>query len=225
MTLVNRDKLNASRELISFLNKCFQLLELQTGLVKNGLEATVVEVMEEIEKLSSSTQTARADAEEAISNTFLNPDEETQKFVDNIQSYVDSIVDGNESSDEAQDLFQKNVTRFGGRFTKHMEAISNLDDKVRDVLVVMMGALSVDDKLSQRLNHLNLCIEAFKVFLAYILIDFENRSSAPKIRSLMEDLEVYTWNVYSTNEERELHAEILGEDFDRKVENQSQKAS
>jgi membrane-associated HD superfamily phosphohydrolase len=186
--------------------------------VRSNLEETVEDVMADIEKLSSKTEDARKNADEAIDKTFLNPDEATQAFVDNIQSFVDDVIEGKSISQESQDLVQKNVTRFGGRFTKHMEAISNLDDKVRDILVVMMGALSVDDKVSQRLNHLNLCIDAFKVFLSYILIDFENRSSAPKIRSLIEDLEQYTWNIYSTNEERNLHAEILGDDFGRSQE-------
>lgn len=217
MTVIDRDKLEASKDLVEFLSKCCELLELQISSVGTVLETTVLEVMEEIRSLSMITEDARKTAESAIEETFLDPSNETRQFIDSIQSYVDDLVEGKEVASDLDDLVQKNITRFGGRFVKHMEAISNLDDNVREALMVMMAALSVDDKVAQRLEHLNHCVQAFKMFLSYLLIDFENRSDPEKVKLLIEDLESFSWRVYSSNEERDLHVEVFGEAFGRKM--------
>lgn len=217
MNVVNRDRLEASRELVSFLSKCCDLMNLQMESVGKTLGNTVSEIMEDIKNLSMATEKARQDAEEAMSRTFLEPSHETQTFVDSIQSYADDLISGKEVSEDVSGLVRKNITRFGGRYNKHMQAISNLDDNVKDILVVMMAALSVDDRVAQRLQHLHHCVQAFKMFLSYLLLDYEDRLRPEVVDLLIKDLEGFTWKIYSTNEEREIHCELFGQSFGRQV--------
>jgi hypothetical protein len=97
-----------------------------------------------------------------------------------------------------------------GKFTAHLENISKVDSSVQDVLFAMMGALSADDVISQRLQHVTASIQALKVGLSYVLIDFEGRFSTKEVSRLRKDLLRVTYSHYSTNEERRIFEQLFG---------------
>ena len=208
----------ANVKLVELVNKCCHLLELQTNSIREDIEQTVVNVMEDIHVLSDQTAKAREKAEKAIDDTFLNPDGDTEQMVGETNVFVDDVLEDGDVDQDGQDLVSANVLRFGGRFVKHMRAISNLDNRVRSILMEMMAVLSLDDIMAQKLSHLTQSLEAFKVFLSYLLIDFDNRASRTHIDFLKEDLERFTWNTYSSTEERDIHAKIFGKEFNRRIE-------
>ena len=209
----SRETLNASMELVSFVTRYNQVLSKQLHAVQSMMADTVETVMKSINDLSSATEGKKAEAENALEQTYLNPDAETAELVKSIQSSVDDVIaaataqmvagqtssSGNSIEDHADHL-----RRFGGQFSKHMESLSTLDDGVKSMLFAMMGALSADDVIRQRLEHIAMTISAMQVGLNYLLLDFEKRFNAANVDSFAKDLLDYTWRSYSMEEERDL---------------------
>ncbi len=85
-----------------------------------------------------------------------------------------------------------------------------MSGEAREMLFTMMGALSADDVITQRLRHVSASIQALKVGLSYVLVDFDARFSTREVTRLKKDLLRVTYTHYSTNEERKLFEQMFG---------------
>ncbi len=208
----SRETLNASMELVTFVTRYNQVLSKQLHAVQAMMAGTVETVMKSINDLSSATEVKKREAENALEQTYLSPDSDTVDLVKSIQNSVDdvfaaaaaSISQG--SAQQSQELEDHSVQlrRLGGQFSKHMESLSTLDDGVKAMLLSMMGALSADDVIRQRLEHIAMAISAMQVGLNYLLLDFDKRFNTSNVESFSKDLLDYTWRSYSMEEERDL---------------------
>lgn len=84
------------------------------------------------------------------------------------------------------------------------------DGQMNDILMAMMGALSADDVIAQRLAHVVSGIQTFNVGLAYVLVDFENRFNSASVNKLKDDILKTTYKFYSTEEERDIYKGVFG---------------
>lgn len=98
------------------------------------------------------------------------------------------------------------------KITATTESVPNqaMNGSTREMLFTMMGALSADDVITQRLRHVSASIQALKVGLSYVLVDFESRFSTKEVSRLKKDLLRVTYAHYSTNEERKLFEQLFG---------------
>ena len=89
-------------------------------------------------------------------------------------------------------------------------ALESLDDQLRSMLVQMMGALSTDDVVGQRLEHVAQSIQAMKVGLTYMLLDFKGRFNSSGVQQFKTELMDITLKQYTTEEERDRFNEVFG---------------
>jgi hypothetical protein len=204
--MTQRDYLKASSALIEYIHKFCYMLEVQLEGIKSTLEVTVNGVMAEVETINSLSSQSKMDAEKSLEEAYFNPSVETKELFSEIQSIADKILEGGgqESSADDGDVYTRNVLRFGGRYAKHMEALSRIDTCLQGPLSSMMGALSVDDRAMQRIDHVLLSLRAFRISLEYILVDASRRLSHDHAGVLVNDLLSYTWQLYSMAEERKV---------------------
>ncbi len=94
--------------------------------------------------------------------------------------------------------------------TAEKPGTEGMSGDTREMLFSMMGALSADDVITQRLRHVSASIQALKVGLSYVLVDFETRFSTKEVTRLKKDLLRVTYTHYSTNEERKLFEQMFG---------------
>ena len=216
--MAQHEYLMASSALINYINKFCSMLEIQLEGIKSTLQVTVTGVMSEIETINALSADSKIEAERSLEESYFNPSVETKELFSEIQSIADRILEGqsDEAGDEA-DIYNRNILRFGGRYAKHMEALSRIDSSLQGPLSAMMGALSVDDRAMQRIEHLLLSLRAFRISLEYILVDASRRLSSTHTSALAADLLSYSWQLYSMNEERNVflkHFEVPQEDRD-----------
>jgi len=91
-----------------------------------------------------------------------------------------------------------------------MEAISTLDDNIKQVLISIMGALSTDDVIDQKLDHVERSLNALQISLAYVLVDFAARFTHEGVEKLKRELIQYVYRQYTMESERDVHKNIFG---------------
>lgn len=214
--MTKHEYLKASSALIDYINKFCSMLEFQLEGIRSTLQNTVTGVMSEIETISELSAHSRSEAEKSLDESYFKPNNETKELFSEIQSIADRILEGRpEAAGDEADTYNRNILRFGGRYSKHMEALSRIDTSLEGPLSAVMGALSVDDRAMQRIEHLLLSLRAFRISLEYILVDASRRLSSTHTNALTADLLSYSWQLYSMSEERNVflrHFEVPHED-------------
>lgn len=219
----DHDRIVASRQLVIVLNKYSEVLELQLLGIRETLATAVQSVMSGINEISHATDQEAREANKVLEKTYFNPDDETKEFINTIQNSVDELlsqVQENElqveknnapSIDEGQRVLDNRLRRFAGQFSKHMEALSTMDAAVGQILFRMMAALSSDDVIGQRLQHLLHSVHALEIGLSYVLLDISGRFSVKEIEKLKADLLAFTYKQYTMEGEKDLFKKIFGE--------------
>lgn len=212
----HKERLTTSRELVVFLNKYSEVVERQLEGVRAMIEQAVVSVMQGVQEISTATSSEANQADQILEKAYLSPDQQSKELFDSIQNSVDQVFNeakglaATDASQLSSSLVDDRLRRFGGQFSKHMEALSTLDKDLSNLLLNMMGALSNDDVIRQKLEHLLACVHALQVGLSYVLLDFGQRISLKEVQALKADLLTYTYQLYSSEEEKELFCEIFG---------------
>lgn len=202
----------ASREFVNFLQKYTEVIELQLVGVRSMIEESVDEVMEGINKLSLETGEKAKSANAALEETYLDPDSKTKELVTTIQSSVDKLLDeaSNSNSNEVQENEDDDkLRRFGGRFSKHMEAMNAIDKEVSQILYNMVASLSNDDVIRQKLEHTYDSVHALQVSLSSILVNFEERYNLKEVKKMKEDLLAYTYKLYTAEDEKSIFRQFF----------------
>lgn len=216
-----QERFAASREFVRFINQYTEVIELQLTGTRRMMEDAVDQVMSGIQELSEELESKSKHAEKVLEHTYLNPDQKTSEFVSSIQSSVDVVFEEargqlRQSMDQAgkemeiqSQVVEDRLRRFGGRFSKYMEALSTMDQEIGKIIYKMISALSNDDVIRQRLEHLLLSVHALKVGLSYVLIDFQERFSMQEVSLLKKDLLAYTYRLYTSEHEKDIYESIF----------------
>lgn len=212
--MLEREHFIACGKLVEFLDRYSNVLVRQIDGVEASVEEAIAELMQSISAISTETGKYKAEAEKVLEETYLAPSSDTRDLIDAVQSSIDDIIagvrEGREISSEPDDAEGTSMRRLAGRFSKHMESISTMDDDLNALLVSMMGALSTGDVIGQRIEHVSRSLRALNLGLAYVLVDVNARFTLPGIRKLIQDLLDYTERQYGSEEERVIHNAIFG---------------
>ena len=82
-------------------------------------------------------------------------------------------------------------------------------EDTKKTLLSMVGTLSMDDVISQRMEHVSLCIEALQYHLAPLFLDFDTQHNDENIARIQRELFDYTEKVYSIPDEKKLFKEVF----------------
>jgi len=217
----------ATRDLILFVRNYTDMLEKQLLESRSLMQEAVDGVMQSIQAISDKTATKKKQANQVIVNTYTNPDAETRATMDSVQDEVNKVLEeamsggapaavSSTAKRDSDDLRNK-LRRSAGIFSKHMEALETLDTELQDVLLHMMGMLSRDDVIAQRIEHVTGAMQAMQMSLSYMLVDFETRCSKDGVERFAKDLKQFVLRSYTMEEERRVHWAVFPEDKAKKA--------
>ncbi len=207
--------------LINFLHKYTQLVQKQLLGVRTDTVGTVETVMEGVAGISNATEGRQKHAEMVLENTFIRPDVETEVLMEDLQRFVDELFeeatqrfkDGkdldNFVSSEPEVLVMNRIKRLSGKFSGEMDALHQLNDDLKNVVFGIIGALSSEDVIAQKLQHVTMSLKALQTGLNYVLIDFDKRCKKDELEKVVSGIKNYTLKQYTTEEERRQFEEIF----------------
>lgn len=123
--------------------------------------------------LGSKSLASKKEAESKIEEAYTTEHEEHANF-SAAQNSVDDLLKRMEDGRSISDV---NIPQDGSLFSKGWEAVSFLDREISDILFILMGSLSFDDVIRQRLERLVNFIKLELRFLEEVkseALDFEN---------------------------------------------------
>jgi hypothetical protein len=211
----------ASRNLIGFIRAYTDLLEKQLEASRQTMQEAVDGVMSGIQQISDRTAQKKKEADTVLVATYTQPNDEQRRSMNEVQDEVAAVFEAAQASQLAKakpvvptahdpELADK-LRRNAGLFSKHMEALSTLDDDLQQLLLTMMGMLSRDDVVRQRIEHVAQGLQAMQMGLAYILVDYETRCRSADVTKLAEDMKAFTLRCYTMVEERQLFTQVFGD--------------
>ena len=204
---------NATRSLVTFIRNFTDVLEQNLQAIHVTMREAVEGVMQGISEISDKTAEKKRAANEVLVSTYTNPDAETKASMDSVQDEVERVMamaaagnyaDAAAPAAKEDDELRMKLRRSAGLFSKHMEALETLDGDLSGLLLEMMGKLSSDDVVSQRIQHVMQSLNALQTSLTYILTDFETRCRDGEVERFITDLKSFALRSYTMEEEKEL---------------------
>ena len=210
---MSNNEQDPSLTLISFLKDYTGLLSDHLKSVRSVIGTTVSEIMDGVEQLHQTAESGRETAEKKMESTYLAPSAETQILVDDLQKHVSDIFEdaqksmkqdssGSAGEEEPLVVLQNRIKRLEGLFDDSNEKLKLVDDNIKSILFGLIGSLSTEDVISQRINHVINCLKALQTSMSYILLDYESRAQHPFVDQTIQDLKDYTFAQYSAEKEK-----------------------
>jgi len=217
---------NATRTLVSFIRAYTDVLEQNLQAIHVTMREAVEGVMQGINEISSKTAEKKQAANQVLVNTYTNPDDETRASMDSVQDEVNRVLElaasgtfeaaatpvAQGQAAAADDELRNTLRRSAGFFSKHMEALETLDGDLSNLLLQMMGALSRDDVIAQRIQHVQMSLNALQTSLTYILTDFEGRCRPGEVDRFIVELKSFTLRSYTMEDEKQLFYKVFPEE-------------
>jgi hypothetical protein len=205
------EKQLASKLLVDFLTSYTSLIEQQLNGIRERMTATVESIMDGISRINTTADEKRkmADAilvkrSQSISTgkTFQGDDADFRNA---------SAAELGWTADKAASSLEARSTAAKERFTTHMNSLQSVDDEVRDILFAMMGALSADDVVGQRLEHVRLAITGLRSELGAVIVDFPSQFNVRGVKTLEKVLLTNMYRQYTMEEEKDVFREVFPE--------------
>ncbi len=111
---------------------------------------------------------------------------------------------------DIKSALESELLRTSGLYSKHLEAISTLDDEVKTILYQVIGVLSADDVMGQRLLHVIVSLNAMSVGIAEYMKAYNQHGSRDAFNTFRNRLLTRIYTTYTMIEEREIFHEVFG---------------
>jgi hypothetical protein len=210
VSLAQKEVFQASKILIDFLRDFTFLSEQQLLSSKSMLEGIVVQVMNSMGELSeTSNQKVKA------AQQILVKDEKTGEFIASKRAViekkeVEAVLSSPNSEALRKIMLESKLLRSSGAFSKHLETISMLDGNLQKLLSDVIGAVSLDDVIAQRLSHVIESLQTLHQALAQFLEDYQNECRPDRVKLLRNKVLTKVYLSYSSEEEKEVFHRIFG---------------
>lgn len=216
MSLSDQENLNSSHELVSFLNSHSVLLSKHLESINTRLGTSLGSFMDSLQDIAQELTHLSESAETQFLQTSLEPDAGTEKLLNRVQDSVDEAfkvaeralltppIEHASSQENRDEQVENRLRRFSGRYSKNIEAVSNTQELITAEFLNMIGSLSRDDVIKQKLSHIELAVQALSISLSYILVDLNYRLLPEKEAVIYRDLLEYVVKVFTTTEERDI---------------------
>ncbi len=215
---------DAGEFLVNFLANFTALIEKELLAIRQNVVATVEAVMENIEEISQTVEKNKQDAEDLLEFTYLNPDPTTEILIEDVQKVADELIEGayrvvegssnltpdSLTTSEPEVVVQNRLNRFNVRLDHSFDRLNDLDSRLNASLLNIVGALSAEDLIAQRLEHTILSLKSLQTGLSFLLIDYEERCQADEVERVTRSILTFTYRQYTAEEEKERFQSIFG---------------
>ena len=181
--------------------------ELQVQAIRDLLSNTVGEILGEVTEISSVVDKGSKKADALLERAYFDPESGQVDLMSSVQDNVDDIfAQASKGADRETNIGEDRLRRLSGQFSKHMEAMSTLDGAVAGVLVEVMGGLSRDDVIGQRLKNLTESLFAIRDGITQQTkdADFDADAWIASIKSKI-------YSNYTSEAEKAVYLEVFGE--------------
>lgn len=205
----NKEAFHAAKILVDFVRDFTSLAEQQLMSIRELMEQTVQEVMNAVHDINSKASQKKNQAIEV-----LVKDRESSEFrssTSKIREEVDEIAKGNVAEVQRREFLENQLRRAGGVFSKHMEALHTIDRDLQDVLFKVMGAVSMDDVMGQRLIHVIDSVLLLKEGISNVVGDYTKYGKPKEVQNLRNQILSKVYRSYTTEEEKEIFHKLFGQ--------------
>lgn len=125
--------------------------------IQKFLEQSATDLMDHVTNLSKQSESKRDAANDLMEKAHLNPSRATAHSIAANQKAVDQIIEEAQegaSTDDAEAVLAAHKRREGSKFSKNIEAIVILEEKLTKIFHDLAGALSEEDVLHQLLRNI-----------------------------------------------------------------------
>ncbi len=180
-------------DVIEFYIKFARMTGKQLDSIKANMEKAVVSVMDTVTVVNQLLDKASTEAEAELMSTHLNPDEDRHQAMTDIQSSVDDIFAAAQAEMSVETSKQDDMkNRLGGKFAKEKESIYFLAKQTTEPLMGLMGSLSIEDVVGQRLANVGDGLREFTVCLSKLITTKPESVTPEHVRGLENDLKNWT---------------------------------
>lgn len=207
----------ASRALVGFVHKYAVLTELQIKDVRDAMNAAVVKIIECVNRVSDASDSHKARAEKVMLDAHFRPDPKTtvamaaaQASIDDVFQEATAVLQGSSVAPNVAEMTTATqVRRQSGLFSKSVEALSGLAGDFMGPLSQIMGVLSAEDVVGQRLNHISQTADRLAHELDQLLNTFDSKFNKANIEAFSANLRSFTAQLYTLPAERKILDHIL----------------
>ena len=187
----------AIQDLLVFLRDFSTLVDAHLNDVRKIMITTVDEMMNSVNMINEATDFKKKKADELIVKGS-----DGGSFVSRSAKEVDVRY-----ADPAE-----RVKEFNAKLSGHMATLANLDDSVRGVLFTIMGSLSMDDVVRQRLEHVSTSIHAMKVSVENVINYFTSGGlNEAHVDAEMSVLVNKMYKSFTMEDEKTVFRRVLGD--------------
>ena len=210
MSLEQKEVFQASKILIDFLRDFTSLSEQQLLSSKRMLEGIVEQVMGLMNQMSDQStekvlSAQRVLVKDAKSGTFVSSKAEV------VEKKEAAVIGATANSETLRKIIlESRVLRSSGSFSKHLETISMLEGNLQKVLADVMGAVSLDDVIAQRLGHVIESHQTLQAALSQFLKDYKTECRPDRVKLLRNKVLTKVYLSYSSEEEKDIFHKIFG---------------
>ena len=205
--MTSKERYEASRLLVDFIRDFGVLLEHQLGAIQFLMSKTVEEVMDHVKELGDKTH-----LEVNKSDEIIVGDTESDTKLASAAVESENQILKNQSIDEKEksSILQNQMRRLGGTFSKKVEALSTLERELQKIIYSLVGSLSYDDVIGQRLAHIIDAIDTLNKGISEYVKNPSGRNDSRAVTYLRNKILTETYLRYTTEEEKEVFHRIFG---------------
>ena len=195
-SLEQNEQQKAAAELLLFMSDFSKLVDLHVGTVRKILLDTVDATMATVMDINAATDFKLMKAEEVL---VKNQDS-------SYASKKAKEVDTNFADPTAK------VSYVSHTLSTHMSGLTSLDQSVRACLFSIMGSLSVDDIVRQRLEHLSTAMLALQEGVKGILKHNENEATFGEkdFQSIRQEMLSKMYKAFTMEDEKKVFSGVFG---------------
>lgn len=208
----------ASKDLIIFLDRYMKLIDKHIIDIKNNINDTTGNLMstlnemdlagEDRKKLANTVLTVKSKNKTDILKEKFQGDDDFFENTDisEIEKLEENII-SNIKNDNDEGF--KKIKFNKERFSKHMKNLDYLDEKIKNVMFTIMGALSNDDVISQRLIHILDAFKALQDGISKIIIKFDSNFNQKNINNFTSKSLDRMYSQYTMESEKKCFNSVI----------------
>ena len=187
---------DVAAELIGFLSQYSTLLDQQILTVRNTLLATVEQAMSGVMALN-----------EAADHKLKKADEVLVK--DQAAGFVSKSAKDLDATFKDPSAKVKNINE---TLSSHMAGLGNLDENVRSFLFAIMGGLSIDDVVRQRLEHVSTALVALQAGIQKVITRYKSGETVTDafLGEIQTEMLGLMFKAYTMEDEKVIFKKIFG---------------
>jgi len=194
----------AAKILVTFLGKYIGLLDKQIEEIRQNISDTTNTLMKNVCELDIIGEDGKK-----LANAMLI---KRDPYQDNSPQFQgDDRFFQNTFSEDLEESQQEKVSHFKTteNFKNKMQELNSLDEKLKNIIFSLVGFLSNDDVVRQRLSHVSEAMILIQSGLSNVLLEFENKFNNHEIDNFIKTSFQLMYKQYTMEEEKDCFQEAL----------------